>query len=86
MLQREVLQHIDLMLHPGGEEYRGTPVKYEARHHEAMRTAPREVRQKLQQSQRHQKKDYDLRFIDLTCPLCLDKVKNYSPFGRVPGL
>ena len=55
------MQHIDLMLHLGGEEDRGTPRTYAARHQEAMRTAHREARQKLQQSQRRQKRDYDLR-------------------------
>ena len=59
MLGREVLQSIDLMLHPGREEDRGTPVTYDARHQEAMRTAHREARQKLQQCQRRQKRDYD---------------------------
>ena len=61
MLGREVLQPIDLMLHPVGEEDRGTPGTYAARHQEAMRTAHREAWQKLQQSQRRQKRDYDLR-------------------------
>ena len=55
MLWREVLQHIDLILNPGGEEERRTPGTYAARHQEAMRTAHRE------QSQRRQKRDYDLR-------------------------
>ena len=61
MSGREVLQHIDLMLNPGGEEERRTPGTYAARHQEAMRTSHREARQKLQQSQRRQKRDYDLR-------------------------
>ena len=61
MLGREVLQPIDLMLNPGGEEKRRTPGTYAVRHQEAMRTAHREARQKLQQSQRRQKSDYDLR-------------------------
>ena len=61
MLGREVLQHIDLMLNPAGEEERRTPGTYAARHQEATRTAHREARQKLQQSQRRQKRDYDLR-------------------------
>ena len=52
---------IDLMLNPGGEEERRTPWTYAARHQEAMRTAHREARQKLQQSQRRQKRDYDMR-------------------------
>ena len=56
-----MLQPIDLMLHPGGKENRGTPGTYAARHQEAMRTAHREARKKLQQSQRRQKRDYDLR-------------------------
>ena len=42
------------MLHPGGEEGRGTPGSYAAHHYEAMRTAHRQIRQKLQQSQRRQ--------------------------------
>ena len=61
MLGREVLQPIDLMLHPGGEEDRGISGTYAERHQEAMKTAHRESRQKLQQSQRRQKKDYNLR-------------------------
>ena len=61
MLRREVLQHIDLMLNPGGGEERGTPGTYAARHQEVMRTAHREARQQLQQSQRRQKRDNDLR-------------------------
>ena len=61
MLGREVLQPIDLMLNPVGEEERRTTGTYAARHQEAMRTARREARQKLQQSQRRQKRDYDLR-------------------------
>ena len=32
MLWRGVLQPIDLMLHPGGEEDRGTPGTYVVRH------------------------------------------------------
>ena len=85
MLGREVLQHIDLILHPGGEEERGTPGTYMAHHQEAMRTAHEEARQKLQQSQRRQKRDYDLRmeerkysvmrFIDLPVLVCWDKEK-----------
>ena len=61
MLWREVLHPIDLMLNPGGEEERITPGTYAARHQDAMRTAHRTARQKLQQSQRRQKRDYDLR-------------------------
>ena len=61
MLWREVLQHIDLMLNPGGEEERRTPGTYATRHQEATRTAHRKARQKLQLSQRRQKRDYDLR-------------------------
>ena len=53
-------KYIDLMLHPGGEEDGGTPVTYAARHQEATRTAHLEARQKLQQSQRRQKSDYDM--------------------------
>ena len=56
-----MLQHIDLMIYPGGEEERRTPGTYAAHHQEAMRTAHREARQKLQQSQRRQKRDSDLR-------------------------
>ena len=52
-----MLQPFDLMLHPGREEDRGT---YETRHQEAMRAANREACQKLQQSQRRQKRDYDM--------------------------
>ena len=44
MLGREVLQPIDLMLNPGGEEERRTPGTYAARHQEAMRTDHREAR------------------------------------------
>ena len=65
MLGRVVLQHVDMMLHPGGEEDRETPGKYTVRHQKAMRTAYREARQKLQQSQRHQKRDYDLRLEEI---------------------
>ena len=36
MLWREVLQSINLMLHPRREEDRGTPVTYAARHQESM--------------------------------------------------
>ena len=61
MLGREVLQYIDLILNPGGGEERRTPGTYAASHQEAMRTAHREARQKLQQSQRRQKRHYDLR-------------------------
>ena len=61
ILGQEVLQPIDLMLHTGGVEERGTPGTYAARDQEAMRTAHRDARQKLQQSQRRQKRDYDLR-------------------------
>ena len=97
MLGREVLHPIDLMLHPGGEEDQGPPGTYVARHQQAMRTVHQEFRQKLQQSQRLRKTDYDLRlkkentlyvmrFIDLTGLLCCDNVKDYSPFGGIPGL
>ena len=95
MLGREVLQHIDLMLHPGGEEERRTPA---ARHQEVMRTAHREVQQKLHQSQRCQKNDNDLRLEERKYSVC-DAVyrfnrsivlgqskKKYSPFSQVPGL
>ena len=60
MLGREVLQPIDLMLHPGEEEDQGNVGTYTARHQEAMRTGHREARQKLQQTQQRHKKDYDL--------------------------
>ena len=43
MLWREVLQHIGLMPHPGGEEDRGTPGTYAVRHQEVMRSANRET-------------------------------------------
>ena len=56
-----MLQPIDLMLNPGCGEEQRTPGTYAARHQEAMRTAHREAWQKLQQSQRRQKRDYDLR-------------------------
>ena len=39
MVGQEVLQPIDLMLYPGGEDERKTPGTYAARHQEAMRTA-----------------------------------------------
>ena len=65
-----MLQPIDLMLHPGGEEDRGTPGTYPARHQEAMRTAHREARQKLQQSQRRQKRDYELRLEERKYSVC----------------
>ena len=77
MLWREVLQPIDLMLHPGGEQDRGTPGKYAARHQEAMRTAHREARQKLQQSQRRQKRDYDLRLEERKYSVC-DAVHRFN--------
>ena len=56
-----MLQVIDLMLNPGGEKERRIPGTYAAQHQEAARTTHREARQKLQQSQRRQKRDYDLR-------------------------
>ena len=65
-----MLQSIDLMIHPGCEEERGTPGAYAARHKEAMRTAHREARQKLQQSQRRQKRDYDLRLEERKYSVC----------------
>ena len=61
MSGREVLQPIDLLLNPEGEEERRTPGTYAARHQEVRRTAHREARQKLQQSQRRQKRDHYLR-------------------------
>ena len=61
MSGREVLQPIDLMFNPGCGEEQRTPGTYAARHQEAMRTAHREARLKLQQSQLRQKRDYDLR-------------------------
>ena len=70
MLGREVLQPINLMLHPGGEEDRGTPGTYAARHQGAMRIAHREARQKLQLSQRRQKRDYDLRLGEIKYSVC----------------
>ena len=69
-----MLQYIDLMLHPGGEEDCGTCV---ARHQEAMRTGHREARQKLQQSQRRQKKDYDLRLDGRKYSVC-DSVYRFN--------
>ena len=77
MLGREVLQPIDLMLDPGREEDRCTPGTYAARHHESMRTAHRESRQKLQQSQRRQKRDYDLRQEGIKYSVC-DAVNRFN--------
>ena len=79
MLGREVLQHIDLMLHPGGEEERGTPGTHAARHQEAMRTAHRETRQKVRQSQRRQKTDYDLRLEERKYSVC-DAVYRFNNY------
>ena len=70
LLGREVLQHINLMLHTGGEEDRGTPGTYAAQHQEATRTAHREARQNLHQSQRHQKRDLDLRLEERKYSVC----------------
>ena len=62
MLGREVLQPIDLMIQPDvAEQNRCTPGTYAARHREAMGIAHRIARQNLQQSQRRQRRDYDLR-------------------------
>ena len=95
MLGREVLQPIDLMLKPGDEEERRrTPGTYAARHQEAMRTAHREAREKLQQSQRRQKRDYDLRLEErkysvddavyrFNRSIVLGRSKNYSPFDFI---
>ena len=58
------------MLYPGGEEDRGTPGTYAARHQEAMRTADRETHQKLQPSQQRQKRDYDLRLEERKYSVC----------------
>ena len=56
MLGREVLQPIDLMIHPDVAEHnRGTPGTYAVRHREAMGIAHRITRQNLQQSQRRKK-------------------------------
>ena len=70
MLGREVLQPIDLMLDSGGEKERLTPGTCAARHQEAMRIAHREARQKLQQSQRRHKMDYDLRLEERKHSVC----------------
>ena len=56
-----------------------------------MKTAHREARQKLQQSQRRQNRDYDMRlyvipFIDLTGLLCWDKVKKIQPIWSGPWI
>ena len=89
-----MLQHIDLMLHPGGEEERRNPGTYAARHQEVTRTAHREAQQKLQQSQRRQKRDNDLRLEERKYSVCdavyrfnrsivLGQSKNHSTFGHV---
>ena len=62
-----------------------------------MRTAHREARQKLQQSQRRQKRDYGLRLEErkysvddavyrFNRSIVLGQSKKYSPFGQVPEL
>ena len=57
-----MLQPIDLMIQPDVAAHnRGTPGTYAARHREAMGIAHRIAWQNLQQSQRRQKRDYDLR-------------------------
>ena len=43
---------------------------YAARHQEAMRTAHREARKKLHESQPRQKRDYDLRLEEIKCSVC----------------
>ena len=62
MLGREVMQPIDLMLRqelPDVDDR--TPGSYAMRHKEAMGLAHRIARENLQQSQRRQKRDYDVR-------------------------
>ena len=89
MLGWEVLQPIDLMIHPEGEEDRGTPVTYAACHQETMSTAHREARENysnLNDANRGimiyvWKKEntlYVMRFIDLTSLLCWNKVKQIT--------
>ena len=93
MLGREVLQPIDLMLNPGGEEEQRTPGTYAARHLGATRTALLEARQKPQQSQRRQKRNYDLRLEEskysvddavyrFNGSIVLGQSKKYSPLVR----
>ena len=65
-----MLQHIDLMLHPGGEDERGTHRTYASRHQEDLRNAHRDARKKLQQSERRQKRDYDLRLEERKYSVC----------------
>ena len=74
-----MLQPIDLMLLPGGQEDRGTRGTYAARHQEDRRTAHREARQKLQQSQRHQNRDYDIRLEERKYSVC-DAVYRFNMF------
>ena len=56
-----MLHPIDVMLHPGCEVERGTPGTY---------LTHREARHKLQQSQRRQKRDCDLRLEEIKLSLC----------------
>ena len=49
------------MLNQGGEEERRTHGTFASQHQEAIKTAHRAAPQKLQQSHRRQKRDYDLR-------------------------
>ena len=67
------------MLHTGGEEDQVPPGTYAARHLEATRTAYREARQKLQQSQQRQKRDYDLRLEERKYSVC-DVVYRFNSF------
>ena len=60
MLGRKVLQPINLMLNPGGEEERRLPGTYAARHQEAMRTA-QENPGKTTAYSTMPERDYDMR-------------------------
>ena len=74
-----MLQPIDLMLHPGGEDDRGPLGIYAAFHQEAMRTAHRESRHKLQQYQQRQKRDYNMRIEEGKYSVC-DAVYRFNRF------
>ena len=61
MLGREVMQPIDLMFHANDRQATHPPRSYIERHCEAMRTAHQITRENLQQSQKRQKRDYDMK-------------------------
>ena len=61
MLGREVMQPIDLMFHANDRQATHPPRSYIERHCEAMRTAHQIARENLQQSQKRQKRDYDMK-------------------------